>query len=394
MSGRACNIPKFASEVIDRLRNAGYDAFAVGGCVRDTILGRKPSDWDVATSAPVDVIPKLFEKTVPTGVKYGTYTVFMDGEKVEVTEFRRDGQYIDGRKPDRVIFVGDVREDLARRDFTINAMAMDQDGRIIDPFCGQEDLKNKLIRCVGDPDRRFAEDALRMLRALRFAAVLGFDIDNPTFESLKRNAPRCARLSAERVRDELERILVSERPEFVGTAVKIGLLSKYIEPCNIDLGGISALPEDLETRWCVFSYVVCTTGQTGRKTGELLGELRLPSTFAKDADKAAEIAKELTGDPLDARVAISRYGGKLTKLAACCLDCAGRGTNLKTVEDELAAGLAVPISSLDISGEVLKEFGFSGKRLGDTLRTLSLEVTLGRLENKRESLLKWLRERA
>ena len=163
--------------ILKTLEGAGFAACFVGGCVRDTLLGRPVHDWDVTTSALPEEIMALFPRCIPTGIKHGTVTVLLRGESFEVTTFRRDGAYHDGRHPDGVVFVPNLTEDLARRDFTINAMAMHLDGRITDCFDGKADLKRGIIRCVGDPERRFREDALRMLRAWRFSAQLGFAID-------------------------------------------------------------------------------------------------------------------------------------------------------------------------------------------------------------------------
>ena len=164
--------------ILKTLEDAGFAACFVGGCVRDTLLGRPVHDWDVTTSALPEEIMALFPRCIPTGIKHGTVTVLLNGESFEVTTFRRDGAYHDGRHPDGVVFVPNLTEDLARRDFTINAMAMHLDGSITDCFDGKADLKRGIIRCVGDPERRFREDALRMLRALRFSAQLGFQIED------------------------------------------------------------------------------------------------------------------------------------------------------------------------------------------------------------------------
>ena len=169
--------PEFVKKIIFRLEAEGFSAFMVGGCVRDILMGRAPKDWDVATSASPGEVQRLFEKTVPTGERHGTVTVILDGGKAEVTTFRSESAYSDHRRPDSVTFVSDLKEDLKRRDFTINAMAMRADGTVMDYFGGGADLKAGIIRCVGEARERFEEDALRMLRALRFSAELGFEID-------------------------------------------------------------------------------------------------------------------------------------------------------------------------------------------------------------------------
>ena len=192
---------------------AGEEACPVGGCVRDSLLGRTPGDWDVATSARPETVQTLFLHTLPTGLRHGTVTVLLGGMSLEVTTFRREEGYSDGRRPDRVVFGVGLREDLSRRDFTINAMALLPDGTIADPFGGQADLTAEQIRCVGEAEARFREDALRMLRAVRFAAQLGFTLEEQTADALVGEAERLDQVSGERVRAELEKALIAPRPE-------------------------------------------------------------------------------------------------------------------------------------------------------------------------------------
>lgn len=239
-----------AMDCLERLRGAGYEAYPVGGCVRDLLLGRRPGDVDVCTSALPQAVLDLFPQAVPTGLAHGTVTVVTPTGPVEVTTFRSEGGYTDGRHPDAVAFGATLAEDLSRRDFTVNAMALDPGGEVIDPFGGQEDLRKKLLRCVGDPDRRFAEDALRMLRGVRFAAQLGFDIEANTHAAMARNGHRSALLSGERVKAELEKTLLSPRPELAGEMVRLGLLSHlYAFPADFDLSGLSQVPAEQKARW-------------------------------------------------------------------------------------------------------------------------------------------------
>ncbi len=195
--------------LIDRLSSCGHAAYAVGGCVRDCLMGRAPSDWDITTSARPEQMKACFSdlRTVDTGLRHGTLTVLMDGRPYEVTTFRADGAYTDHRRPDAVRFVGELREDLARRDFTINAMAVGPDGALIDPFSGRADLDNKTVRCVGDPAARFEEDALRILRALRFASTLSFGIEPATAAAMREKKGLLRHVSAERICAEFSRML-------------------------------------------------------------------------------------------------------------------------------------------------------------------------------------------
>ena len=208
-SGRKMTIPIAAKKIIDELEDHGYEAYIVGGCVRDMLLFREPGDWDITTSARPEDVKRIFRRTVDTGIEHGTVTVLMRGGSYEVTTFRVDGKYEDHRHPSEVVFTPSLEEDLKRRDFTINAMAYSDTKGIIDLYGGQEDLKAGIIRCVGDPMQRFGEDALRMLRGIRFAGQLLFDIEEETFAAIKELAPTLINVSAERIQVELTKLLLS-----------------------------------------------------------------------------------------------------------------------------------------------------------------------------------------
>ncbi len=218
-------VPDRAAAIIKRLESEGYEAYVVGGCVRDSILKKKPNDWDITTGAKPSVVKSLFSVTIDTGIKHGTVTVMMGRVGFEVTTFRVDGDYSDGRHPDSVCFTASLTEDLRRRDFTINAMAYSDSTGLVDEFGGISDLKAHVIRCVGDPVERFGEDALRMLRAVRFAGQLGFEIEEETFDAIKKLAPTIKKVSAERIAKELEKLLISKRPEDISLCHKSGLFA-------------------------------------------------------------------------------------------------------------------------------------------------------------------------
>ena len=200
-------MPKDVEKIIEHLNNAGYEAYVVGGCVRDSIMEKTPHDWDICTSAAPDVVKALFSHTTDYGMKHGTITVFVDKEGYEITTFRAETDYSDHRHPDIVEFVTDLKSDLSRRDFTINALAYNNESQLIDMFEGLADIRNQIIRCVGNADERFKEDALRILRALRFAATLGFDIENKTSEAIHHNVHLLKYIAEERKRDELIKLL-------------------------------------------------------------------------------------------------------------------------------------------------------------------------------------------
>ena len=211
-------LPQKVNRIITSLQNAGFEAYAVGGCVRDSILGREPGDWDITTSAMPEETKALFEKTVDTGIEHGTVTVLLEREGFEVTTYRIDGKYEDSRHPKEVTFTRSLKEDLLRRDFTINAMAYNEKNGLVDIFGGLRDLKERKIRCVGDAKARFSEDALRILRGIRFAAQLGFSIDEETKAGMEKLAPTLKNISAERIQTELVKMLISRRPELIREA--------------------------------------------------------------------------------------------------------------------------------------------------------------------------------
>lgn len=220
-------IPAPAQEIIEKLNENGYEAYIVGGCVRDMLLGREPEDWDITTSALPEQVKQVFHRTIDTGIQHGTITVMMDKEGYEVTTYRIDGEYSDGRHPNSVEFTSNLTEDLRRRDFTINAMAYNGQTGFVDEFGGVEDLKQGIIRCVGDPMDRFTEDALRILRAIRFSAQLGFSIESNTYEAIKVIAPNMVHVSRERIQVELTKLLVSSHPEQISMVYETGI-SPYV----------------------------------------------------------------------------------------------------------------------------------------------------------------------
>ena len=221
-------LPEKVHKIIDTLEEAGFEAYAVGGCVRDSILGREPDDWDITTSAKPEEMKRLFPRTVDTGIKHGTVTVLLGGEGFEVTTYRIDGTYEDGRHPSEVTFTSNLKEDLLRRDFTINAMAYNERDGLMDLYGGLADIDKQVIRCVGDAVERFEEDALRMLRAVRFSAQLGYRIDEVTGEAVKALAPNLQKISAERIRVELVKLVTSPHPDYLRTAYELGITAQVL----------------------------------------------------------------------------------------------------------------------------------------------------------------------
>lgn len=257
------NIPSNVEWILNTLRAHGYEAFAVGGCVRDTMLGRTPGDWDITTSARPEQVKAVFRHTVDTGLQHGTVTVLKDHTGYEVTTYRIDGEYEDGRHPKSVEFTAELREDLRRRDFTINAMAYSHETGVVDLFGGMEDLKQGVIRCVGNPVDRFTEDALRILRAIRFSAQLGFEIEEGTRDALELIAPNLKNVSKERIMTELTKLLLSSHPERMRLVFETGMspyIAEHFDEAVTDWeqaeeflrAAGELLPETKAVRWAAF----------------------------------------------------------------------------------------------------------------------------------------------
>ena len=245
-----------AAALLDTLHAAGYAAYAVGGCVRDSLLGRTAHDWDLCTSALPQQVMELFgaEQCIPTGLQHGTVTIKYGGQLYETTTFRTEGSYTDGRHPDAVQFVPDVREDLARRDFTINAMAYNEAEGLVDPFGGQKDLQNGLLRAVGEPQQRFTEDALRILRLYRFAARFGFALDAATARAARQLAPHLDCISTERIQEELAKLLTAPQPGAYLEPAVLAVVLPELTPAALEAAKpvVDACPageENLPVRW-------------------------------------------------------------------------------------------------------------------------------------------------
>ena len=246
-------LPEKVNFIINRLKENGYEAYAVGGCVRDSVLRRIPDDWDITTSATPNETKALFPRTFDTGIEHGTITVLVEKESFEVTTYRVDGEYEDSRHPKEVVFTRSLREDLLRRDFTINAMAYNEEEGLVDIFGGMKDLEQKMIRCVGNAQERFGEDALRILRAVRFAAQLGFEIEPDTMEGIRKLAPTLANISAERIQVELVKMLVSPNPGLLKLAYELGItkiiLPEFDEMMHTEAGDTASYV----LGWCAYA---------------------------------------------------------------------------------------------------------------------------------------------
>lgn len=367
--------PKYVLNILCALDSAGHRAVLAGGCVRDSLLGRRPSDWDIASSASPEEVLALFPRCVPTGIKHGTVTVLSGGGSVEVTAFRAEGGYSDHRRPDSVSFGCPLEADLARRDLTVNAMAMDAAGEITDPFGGRDDLRRRLLRCVGEPERRFDEDALRMLRTVRFSAQLGFEIEPRTLEAIRALAHLASGLSAERVRDELLKTLRSPAPGLVWQLVDIGLLDACLAP-----GDASAPREALDVL-PIYARLAhfCRGLELGgyiMSTDRFLAALRFDGETLRRTASAVEVLKSGSRD----WKRLLRDHGEAAVLAAHPKNRALRAV--------LRSGECWELSSLAIGGRELAALGYSGPELGRELRRLLDHVIDCPADNRADILCK------
>jgi len=390
-----------------RLASEGYEVFLVGGCVRDSVMGRPVHDWDIATSAAPVEVARLFPKTVMTGERFGTVIVILRESAVELTTFRTEGEYQDGRHPDNVEFASNINEDLSRRDFTINAMAESLEGELIDPFGGIEDIRGGIIRCVGGPNTRFSEDALRMFRALRFGAEFGFEIEPDTLHAIYANAPAAARISAERIRVEIEKTLLSPRPEIAGEMIKIGLFDRYISVFGKNPGGlekIAKLPGEPTLRWCAFCAVLLDKRYINT-AAEFLHAMRLDKKTIKTFLHALDI-DAFPGDRTEVKRLLSKNDPGVVRCAAAISDILdeepawentdsdvpGEVSALDNTDNIIASGECTTLGGLAITGRDLLADGHPpGRELGKTLNKLLDNVIENPENNDRETLLSIVR---
>ncbi len=379
--------PPEVQAILRKLRRAGYEAFPVGGCVRDSLLGKTPEDWDVATSARPEAVMALFGESyaLPTGLKHGTVTVRSGNTSAEVTTYRVEGAYSDHRRPDGVEFVSSLARDLGRRDFTVNAMALGEEGKVIDLFSGREDLKHQLIRCVGDPEERFREDALRILRALRFAARLGFAIEEETAGAMLRCREGLMALSAERVQAELRGLLTAPGPGRLLRDFALVLQTVLPELTEAELCAagerIDSAPADFALRASLLFRTV---------SGEALSAALRRLRFDRATEKRVLAFYRALSAPLpETRAALPGLLRELSWEDASLLAALpGNGGFAVLLGEAKAAGLPRSVRELAVGGDDLLALGAApGKPLGELLEALLREVWTGEAENRRSSLL-------
>lgn len=400
-------LPKYVAFIIDKLYENGYEAFAVGGCVRDAVMGRIPHDWDITTNALPKQVKSIFNKTIDTGIKHGTVTVMLNRVGYEVTTYRIDGEYTDGRHPKEVVFTPNLTEDLRRRDFTINAMAYNDKTGIIDEFDGIEDIQNKVIRCVGVPEDRFNEDALRMLRAIRFSAQLDFSIDNDTYNAIGKLYKNLSLISKERIQTELTKIITSESPGRIKDICRLGL-DRYVFGDNSVLSGadisvyekVSYIMEKLPDN-SYLRYAGLLTYETDIEN--VLRGLKLDNkTINTVARLVYNKNKELSTNKADIRRAVVAIGEDIfseyyleymkalikVKHEGITLSLEDIDTISFRYQEIIADNECLKLNDMAVHGKDLKALGLpDGKLIGDILKILFDRVLENPQLNNKEILI-------
>lgn len=391
-------VPEAAKGIIEQLNANGFEAYVVGGCVRDSLLGRLPKDWDITTSAKPEEVKEIFKRTVDTGIQHGTVTVLIDHEGYEVTTYRIDGDYEDGRHPKSVTFTGSLLEDLKRRDFTINAMAYSDREGLVDAFDGEKDLENRIIRCVGNALDRFNEDALRILRAIRFSAQLGFDMEEETRCAISRIAPNMEKVSKERIQVELTKLLLSDYPERLAKVYENGIgpyISRHFEEAGrrlFEIEKIGELPLKKHMRWSGFLRM-----EKPQDAVQILKELKLDNETIYQTKTLVSLWK--TEIPLN-KPAIRQMMSSLSSELYEDLLCFQKvffqepfKTRLAVVEqyseEIIAAGDCIRLKDMAVTGRELIDAGMKpGPEIGAVLNRLFEDVLKDPERNNRESLMK------
>jgi tRNA nucleotidyltransferase (CCA-adding enzyme) len=408
-------LPRDVQYIIDTIRRHGHEAYAVGGCVRDSLLSQQPADYDIATSMRPPEVKKLFKRSFDTGIKHGTVTVVLNRVNYEVTTYRLDGEYLDGRRPESVTFTRDIRDDLARRDFTINAMAYNDERGLVDFFGGLEDLQHKIIRAVGEPVKRFTEDALRMLRAVRFAAQLGFTIEEGTLAAINEFKDNLALISAERIREEFVKLLLSPHPQTGVLLAETGLMEYVIKGRRLKedfdaaaskagenhqsygtslrtaLRRVSACPVDVAMRVALFADCVCFGQDDGG--GSLLRDLRFDNATIREV---SVYLKYLHTPVRPERYSVKKYMALMPEQWFFNLLTLRRitGLNADTAEAErvardiIAKGECYTLGGLAVNGSDLIKAGVpAGRAVGDMLAYLLDETQKQPALNEKRRLL-------
>ena len=380
-------LPENVNYILDTLVSHGYSAYLVGGCVRDMLMKKAPHDYDITTNAMPDETEALFSDhtLILSGKKHGTVAVCVSGEVIEITTYRIDGTYADNRHPMQVSFTDRIEEDLARRDFTMNAIAMSKDGMLTDPFGGGRDIERGIIRCVGTPTERFGEDALRIMRAVRFSSVTGFSIEDSTGAAVHSCRELLRNISAERILSELIKTLNGKNAGVVMKQYRD--VFSVVLPCCEDIEKVGMLPVDTAIR---LAYML----KAASDPLDALGYLRVSNALRDEVLSILANYGDVPADMPHLRLFVGKYGADIAK--KCCIlaqlchatDMSGTLHNINEITENK---LPCRISDLAINGDDLKKLGMRGKEIGDRLNDLLLLVVSGKAENSRSALSELLR---
>lgn len=386
-------IPNYAVKMLEKLNSSGYEAYIVGGCIRDSILKRSPNDWDITTSATPEQMLEVFKgyNVIPTGIKHGTLTVISEKKPIEITTFRTDGEYENHRKPKEVCFVSSLKEDLARRDFTCNAIACDKDGNIFDYFDGMKDIENKIIRAVGEPQKRFDEDALRILRAVRFAAQLGFKIDEKTAESAFMQKVFLKDVSAERHFAEFKKLIMGK---FAGEILREFKDITAVFLKNADNFSSAELfdrmPFDLSSRLATFAYF-CDSKPNA--VSEWCAALKCDKKTMKTAQ---DIRTLLDGKAPENRIElkkiISEHGFEVCEKYLEILSVLGKNSVAGIFESYKQNPPCLFVKNLAVSSKKLAEMGLKGADFGKAQKLCLKLIIEEKAVNEEQELINIIRE--
>lgn len=410
------NIPKKVLKVLSLLQEAEYEAYIVGGCVRDALLNKIPKDYDITTNATPDQVKQIFYKTIDTGIEHGTVTVRIGGENFEITTYRIDGKYSDKRHPDDVIFTPNLKEDLSRRDFTINAMAYNDNEGLIDYFGGLEDLNDGVIRAVGNPKKRFEEDALRMVRAVRFSAVLGFEIEDETYSAIKNLSDNLKYISKERVQVELIKLLESSHPEKFIIFDETGLITNIIKEYKdyndqekeVVINALKLSSCDTKLKLAIILGFIKSSKissddinfELKTTVKKILRDLKFDNNTINDVSVIVSSRDlKLTTDSIEIRTQISKiskslYAKYLEFRKMICPSLEFDITKQEQIFIKVVnKGDATSISELKITGKDLIDIGFKeGKEIGNVLNILLKEVIKDPKFNKKLKMIKFAKK--
>lgn len=371
------NIPDYVNRALEVLKNAGHESFVVGGCVRDVLMGKKPADWDVCTSARPEQIKEAFcgYKTIDIGMKHGTVAVLTSGGPLEITTYRIDGDYLDNRHPEKVEFTDDLTEDLARRDFTMNAIAYHPEDGLRDPFDGQRAIEDKRIQCVGEPAKRFEEDSLRILRGLRFAAVLGFQIEEASAAAMGQRAELIKNVSAERINVELSKLIMGDFADET--------LRAFRDIVKMAAPGLRAVPVDDAPRILPVRLALLFP----ENTECVLRQLKYDNQTIKKAAALSELLKK--AEPKGSLAVKKLLGSQGEEIARMYFETLGR---LPELAEILESGQCYSVRQLAVNGRDLIAAGVApGPQVGEMLNRLLELVIEGKIENDKETLLSSLK---